>query len=162
MSISYGTFWISRKRNFKNRSFLSDQKVVQIKPNLVWRIPRVGRLWDRKSFWYSLPRKQVSFSYGKLQLFRLNCNYWISKIGLFRRVKELCKWNQTWYGVSPVYIESETKRFFCYNLPRKKVSFSYGFVQLFQINNSKSWSISSNQGVVQIEPNSACSIPCVP
>ena len=132
VSISYGTFWISRKRNFKNRSFLSDQKVVQIKPNLVWRIPRVGRLWDRKSFWYSLPRKQVSFSYGKLQLFRLNCNYWILKIGLFRRVKELCKWNQTWYGVSPVYIESETKRFFAIICLGKKLVFHTDLCNYFK------------------------------
>ena len=38
--------------------------------------------------------------------------YRILKIGLFRRVKELSKSNQTRYGVSPVYLESKTKRIF--------------------------------------------------
>ena len=39
------------------------------------------------------------------------------------------------------------------NLPRKKVSFSYGNLLLFQINNFKNRSFSSGQGVVQSEPN---------
>ena len=38
--------------------------------------------------------------------------YLISKIGLFHRVKELFKSNQTRYGVSRVYLESRTKRVF--------------------------------------------------
>ena len=42
--LSYGNLRISRLANFENRSFLSGQAVVQIKPNLVWSIPRVGRL----------------------------------------------------------------------------------------------------------------------
>ena len=41
VSISYGTFWISRKMNFKSRSFSSGQRVVQIKPNLAWSITSV-------------------------------------------------------------------------------------------------------------------------
>ena len=36
--------------------------------------------------------------------------YLISKIGLFHRVKELFKSNQTRYGVSHVCLESRTKR----------------------------------------------------
>ena len=59
--------------------------------------------------------------------------YLISKKGLFHRVKELLKWNQTRYAVSPVYVEFRTKKNFCYCLPRKKVSFSYGILQLFRI-----------------------------
>ena len=38
--------------------------------------------------------------------------YLISKIGLFHRVKELFKSNQTRYGVSRVYLESRTKKVF--------------------------------------------------
>ena len=34
---------ISRLANFKNRSFLLDQGVVQMESDLVWSIPRVGR-----------------------------------------------------------------------------------------------------------------------
>ena len=44
----------------------------------------------------------------------------------------------------------------------KKVSFSYGNVQLFRISNFKNRSFSYGQGVVQSEPNSALSIPWVP
>ena len=57
----------------------------------------------------------------------------ISKIGLFRRVKELSKSHQTRHGVSHVYLECKKKNF-CYSLPRKKVNFSYGNLQLFRIN----------------------------
>ena len=39
------------------------------------------------------------------------------------------------------------------NFPRKKISFSYGNLLLFQINNFKNRSFSSGQGVVQSEPN---------
>ena len=54
------------------------------------------------------------------------------------------------------------KKNFCYRLPRKKFSFSYGNLLLFQINNFKNRSFSSGQGVVQSEPNSVLSIPWVP
>ena len=54
--------------NFGNRSFLLGHRVVQIERNLVWSFPRVGRLWDKKNFWYSLPRKKVSFPYGNFLL----------------------------------------------------------------------------------------------
>ena len=42
---------------------------------------------------------------------------------IFHWVKELSKSNQTWYGVSPVYIESETKRFFAIACLGKKLVF---------------------------------------
>ena len=44
VSFSYGNLRSFQISNFKNRSFLSGQEVVQIKPNLVWSIPGVGRL----------------------------------------------------------------------------------------------------------------------
>ena len=47
----------------------------------------------------------------------------ILKKGLFRRVKELSKSNQTRYGVSPVYIEAKTKRIFAIALLGKKFAF---------------------------------------
>ena len=43
----------------------------------------------------------------------------------------------------------------------KKVSFSYGNLLLFQINNFKNRSFSSSQGVVQSEQNWVWSIPWV-
>ena len=68
--------------------------------------------------------------------------------------------NQTGYGAYHGCLESK-KKTFCYSLPRKKVSFSYGNLLLFQINNFKNWFFSSGQGVVQSEPNWVWSIPCV-
>ena len=49
--------------------------------------------------------------------------YLISKIGLFHRVKELFKSNQTRYGVSRVYLESRTKRVFAIACLEKKFVF---------------------------------------
>ena len=54
------------------------------------------------------------------------------------------------------------KKIFWYSLPRKKVSFSYGNLRISQITNFKNRSFSLGQKVVQINPNSVCSIPCVP
>ena len=47
----------------------------------------------------------------------------ILKIGLFRRVKELSKSNQTRYGVSHVYLECKTKRIFVIACLGKKLVF---------------------------------------
>ena len=69
---SYGSLRISRIANFKNSSFLSGQEVVQINPNLVWSILLVGRIYDKRNFFYSLSSKKVSFSYGNLRLFQIN------------------------------------------------------------------------------------------
>ena len=56
--------------NFENGSFWLGHRVDQIELNVVWTIPTVGRLWDKKKFWYSWPRKKVSFSYGNVRLFQ--------------------------------------------------------------------------------------------
>ena len=109
--------------NFKNWSISSDQGVVQIEPNLAWSIPSVCRVQNRKNFWHSLPRKEVSFSYGNLLLLQINCNYWILKIGLFLRIKDLFQSNQTRHGVSPVYVESKTERIFGIACLGKKLVF---------------------------------------
>ena len=47
----------------------------------------------------------------------------ILKIGLFHRVKELSKSNQTRYGVSHVYLDYKTKRFFAIACVGKKLVF---------------------------------------
>ena len=70
--------------------------------------------------------------------------------------------NQTGYGVYHDCLDSKAEKIFLYSLPRKKVSFSYGNVQLFRISNFKNRSFSYGQGVVQSEPNSVLSIPWVP
>ena len=54
------------------------------------------------------------------------CDYFeflISKIGLFHRVKELFKSNQTRYGVFPGYVECKTKRIFGIACLGKKIVF---------------------------------------
>ena len=61
-------------KNFENGPFWLGHRVDQIEPNLLWTIPTVGRLRDRKNFWYSLPRKEVSFSCGNVRLFQI-CNF---------------------------------------------------------------------------------------
>ena len=61
--------------------------------------------------------------------------------------------NQTGYGVYHGCLECKTKTELCYSSPTKKVSFSYGNLLLFQINNFKNRSFSSGQGVVRSEPN---------
>ena len=62
ISFSYGNLRLFQIRNFKNRSFLSGQEVVQIKPNLVWSIHRVGRLWDKKNGPPNFSRKSSYFN----------------------------------------------------------------------------------------------------
>ena len=49
--------------------FLSGQEVLQIKPNLVWSIPKLGRLWDKKGRLFFLEKS--SFFNGKHRLIRL-------------------------------------------------------------------------------------------
>ena len=70
-----------------------------------------------------MSRKEVSFSYGNLRLFRINFEYRILKTGLFRRVKNLCKSNQTRYGVSHVYLESNAEGSFAIALLGQKLEF---------------------------------------
>ena len=72
VSFSYGNLLLFQINNFKNRSFSSGQEVVQSEPNWVWSIPWVPRVYNRKTFWYSLARKRVSISYGNWLLFQIN------------------------------------------------------------------------------------------
>ena len=46
-----------------------------------------------------------------------------SKIEKFYRVKEMSKWNQTRYGVSPGYLEAKTKRILAIASLEKKLVF---------------------------------------
>ena len=66
----------------------------------------------KRHFCFKLCRKKVSFSYGNLLLFRINFEYRILKIGLFRRVKDVSKSYQTRYGLSHVYLECNAKGIF--------------------------------------------------
>ena len=115
------------------------------------------RVYNNKKICYTLPRNRVSVSYGNLRTSRIT-NF---KSRFFHRVKELFKSNPTRYGASFVYLKSQTKRNFCYTLPRKKVSISYRNLRISRITNFKKV-FSSGQGDAQIKPNSAWSIPCVP
>ena len=56
-----------------------------------------------------------------------------SKIQKFPRVKELSKINQTWYGVSHVYLECKTKRIFGIVCLGKKLVFHTEICCYFRI-----------------------------
>ena len=60
-----------------------------------------------------------------------------------------------------MYLECNAKEMFAIAFLGKKVKFSYGNLRISRIRNFKNRSFSSGQGVVQIKPNSAWSIPCV-
>ena len=61
-----------------------------------------------------------------------------------------------------MYLERKTKKKNWYSLSRKKVRISVGNFDLFAYSIFKSIEILPDQAVVQIEPNSVWSIPCVP
>ena len=61
-----------------------------------------------------------------------------------------------------MYLESKTERFFGIACLGKKLAFHKGSLLLFRINNFKNRSFSSDQGVVQSEPNPVWSIAWVP
>ena len=69
ISFSYGNLRFFQINNFRNRSFISGQEVVQIKPNLVRSIPRVGRLWDKKNGPPNFSRKKIHISIGNTDLY---------------------------------------------------------------------------------------------
>ena len=71
--------------------------------------------------------------------------------------------NQTGYGVYHGCLESKTERIFGIACLGKKLAFhtEICYSNKLQLLNFKIWSISLDQGVVQIEPNSAWSIPSV-
>ena len=73
-----------------------------------------------------------------------------SKIQKFYRIKELSKSNQTWYGVSQVYLESKTKRIFAIACLGKKFVFQSEIFDLFAYSIFKNIEILSDQGVVQM------------
>ena len=114
--------------NFENGSFWLGHRVDQMEPILVETIPKVGRLWDRKNFWYSLPRKEVSFSCGNVHLFQIS-NF--KKRSFENQTKPNSVWSIPF--VPRVY----NKKNFCYSLSTKKVRFSYGIMRLFRIFNFK-------------------------
>ena len=58
--------------------------------------------------------------------------YFFSKIGLFERVKELFKSNQTRYGVSPGYVEYKPKRIFAIASLGKKLVFHTEMCNYFE------------------------------
>ena len=85
-------------------------------------------------------------------------------MGLFHRVKELFKPNQTGYGVYHRQVESKTKKILVMACLGKKLVLqseisSYSLIiRLFYFQNIE---ILSGQGVVQIKPNWVWSISCV-
>ena len=67
--------------------------------------------------------------------------------------------NQTRHGVFYEYLESKAKRFFAIACLGKKLVFIYGNLRVSRVTNLKNRSFSWGQGVVQIKPNSAWSVP---
>ena len=73
---------------------------------------------ETKKICHWLPRKKMWFSYGNLRISPF-VNF---KKRFFHRIKELSKSNQTWYGVSPMYLESKTKSIFAIACVAKKLA----------------------------------------
>ena len=139
---------------------------------------RVKELFKSNQTGYGVYHGQVEFKtkrifaiacLGKKLVFHTEtCEYFeylISKIGLFHRVKELFKSNQTGYGVYHGQVESKTKRILAIACLGKKFVFqseisTYSFLFAYSI--FKTIEVLSRQGVVQIKPNPVWSIPCVP
>ena len=134
----------------KNRPLWLGHRVVQIEPNLVWSIPRLGRLWDKRNFGYSLPTKKVSFPYGTLRISRIT-NFKNRSFSSGQGVVQIQP-NPVW---SITFVpRMQNKKNFCYSLSRKNVSISYGSMRISRrITNFKNRSFLSDQGVVQSEPN---------
>ena len=89
------------------------------------------------NFCYNLRRKKVRILYGNLRLFRINFDFRIIKIGLFRRIKELFKSNQNRNGVYHVYLDYKTKRIFAIACVGKKLVFHTEICDYFDRNNRK-------------------------
>ena len=77
------------------------QEVIQIEPNSAWTIPYVPKVQNKKILAIACQGKTLVFQMEIRDYFKLI----ILKIGLFHRVKELFKSNQTRYGVSHGYLE---------------------------------------------------------
>ena len=86
-----------------------------------------------KKIRYSLSWKKVRISIGNFGLLAYHTLILFSKIQKFYRVKELSKSNQTRYGVSHVYLERKTKRFFVIACLQKSSFFNRKFrlIRLF-------------------------------
>ena len=134
---------------FQKTEILLGQGVVQFKPKSAWSIACVPRFKNKKNFCYSLPRKNVCFTYGNLRISRIT-NF---KIGLFHQVKELFEVNQIHIPDYQYYLSFNAKKMVRLNFLEKKVSFSYGNLRISRITNFKNRSFLSDQGVVQSEPN---------
>ena len=104
-----------------------------------------------------MPRKKVSISYGNLRISQITN----LKGRSFSSREGVVEIEPNSVSSIPCVTRIQNKKNFCYNLPRKKGSISYGNLRISQITNFKSRSFSSAQGVVQIEPNLVSSIPCV-
>ena len=136
---------------------LSGQEVLQIKPNLVWSMLKVGRLWDKKNGPPNFHRKKFCFSIGNIDFFAFS---------IFKNIEILSgqgvvqsKPNVVWRITSVMKVKSGKS--FLYSLPRKKISVSYGNFRFFRIRNFKNRSFLSGQKAVQRKPNLVWSIPRV-
>ena len=97
-------------------------------------MPYEGRAQDKKKFWYSLPRKKVSFSYGNLRLFQI-INL---KKRSFDQVKELFKVNQICIPDYQYYFGCNAKRMVHLTFLEKKFVFqseisTYSFILFSKI-----------------------------
>ena len=109
------------------------------------------------SFWYSLPRKKVRISIGNIDFFAYS---------IFKNIE--ISSGQGVVQIKPNLVQSipwvprvRNRKSFWYSWPRKKVRTSIGNIDFFAYSIFKNIEISSGQGVVQIKPNLAWSIPCV-
>ena len=146
---------------FKNIEISSGQGVSQIKPNLVWSIPWVPKVRNKKSFWYSLPRKKFVFR-SEISTYSFIL---FSKIQKFHRSRS-CS-NRTIFGMEyPMGTQSAKQKEFSVQLAQEKSQFfirNIAFISnRLRLLNFKNRPHLSAQKVIEIEPNWAWTIPYIP
>ena len=128
--ISYGTFWISRKRNFKKKFFLIGLRSCPNQTKRGLEYHQCNESAKKKVIGIACPGKKWVFMRNFANF--ANCEFLrILKIIPFHRVKELSKSNQTRYLVSSVYWECKAKKMV--QLASEKIGFSYGILQIWLI-----------------------------
>ena len=171
---SFGIAWLGKKFVFqseisaysviirlfyfqKDRNFIGSRSCPN-RTNHGMEYPMCAQRVKRKEFLVQLVYKRSSFFNRKFRLIRL---FYFRKYRNFIESRS-CP-NRIKLGVEyPMCTQSVKRKRFLVQLFYKKVHFSIGNFDLFGYSIFKNIEILSGQGVVQIEPTTVWSIPCVP
>ena len=85
--------------------------------------PMCAQIVKQKEFLLQLAQEKSQYCIRKFAIISNKFAILILKLGLIRRIKELSKSNQTWYGVSHVCVDCKTKRVFAIACLGKKFVF---------------------------------------